>query len=523
LGRVFHFWDLPVDLVRVLLEEGFHTRFFGVLVGRFGVGGVARLVGVSPFAVKDWILREVVDSGGVVKFRFIPVSALIKFSGVLGSVEFGLEEVERHVIALKSFAGSGVVRNGHFPIMEDAAVIRVLVHMLGDGSIYPVVGASRASNYNNQCDVLRKQFISCLNRVFGEFSNCIRDDVSSLRRKNVEFPKWVGYVFAHLYPDARFGQMAARLPSAIFSLSRELQVEAVRTFADDDGSPQELCVRFVCGSKGLLEDFRKLILQLMEGDETLTLDEKRELVKAVTEVKQQKNWYRLSLAVPCFRWFYETIGFTHPDKQRELKFRIDAIKHSSQLDTLTHDILIFSELLNGPKTVTEVAMNKVIREDYVHAAFRFHRRFGRIAVAGRKLYRKKHASIWTITENGRQWFRDLLRPYNPPSQSLIDKVVLVTPKLQQEIFQALSLKYGTLTSMARNIGVNYSTLQKYIKQRRIIIDGKILSKYLEATGVNPPEIAEQVLFIFSRSDYARYMRCDLAHKDYRASVGLGMA
>lgn len=166
------------------------------------------------------------------------------------------------MIAIKGYGCSLPAYGTPLPIREGVFTIRLLMHFIGDGFIYPVVGSTKVSAYNNQNAHLRKQFISCLTAVFGDVSLCAREDLSSRTRARVWVPKWVAYALAHWYPDARFGQSRTRLPKIMFSLPRELRIEAVHTLADDDGCVQQLCIRFVSGSYSLLEDTRRLILQI---------------------------------------------------------------------------------------------------------------------------------------------------------------------------------------------------------------------------------------------------------------------
>jgi hypothetical protein len=122
-----------------------------------------------------------------------------------------------------------------------------------------------------------------------------------------------------------------------------LRIEALRAFADDEGSVQETCIRFVSGSRRLLEDFRKLIIDLVKEDRALSLVEKNDLLHAISDVKGQERWFRLSLGVPFFKWFYENVGFTHPEKEKELEFEIRTRKERKKLSKAEKERLILSD------------------------------------------------------------------------------------------------------------------------------------------------------------------------------------
>ncbi len=329
--------------------------------------------------------------------------------GEMAEEGFSPEEIETHVTALKGYGCSLPAYDIRLPFMESSSMIRLLMHFIGDGSIYPIVGSTKVSTYTNQNACLRKGFISCLKEIFGDVSSCIREMLSDQNRPHVRVPKWIPYVLADFYPDALFGQLRSKMPSIIFSLPYELKIEAIRTLADDDGSVQELCIRFVSGSRALLEDTRRLILQLAQEDKQLSVSQKDVLAGSVSPVRKQRNWYRLDLGFRTFEWYRRTIGFSHPDKARELEFRMKAAEVTRHLDALERDFLIFSDLLNGQKTAQEIAIARFIREEYVHESLRYHLAHGRVTKCGKSLRRKKAAAKWTLTEYGRNWFGTLSR------------------------------------------------------------------------------------------------------------------
>jgi hypothetical protein len=286
-------------------------------------------------------------------------------------------------------------------------MIRVLMHFIGDGAIYPLVGSTKVSAYSNQNAHLRKQFISYLSALFGDVSLCAREDLSSQERACVKVSKWIAYLLVHFYPDARFGQSRSRLPAILFSLPRALKIEAIRTLADDDGSVQELCIRFVSGSCILLEDIRRLILQLIQEDDRSSELQKWTLERSLSFVKKQRNWYRLDLGFHMFEWYQRNIGFSHPEKADEIEFRLKAANRTRELDALTRDHLILYELARSRRTALEIAWTHCIREEYVHESLRYLSTLGRVSRFGKLLSRKKAAAQWALTEEGKTWIQTL--------------------------------------------------------------------------------------------------------------------
>lgn len=359
----------------------------------------------NPMATGGWFFE---NSNGVNEERagYVRLDVLFGFCS-FGPEGFSREEIEAHVVALKGHRSSKPTYDVRLPFAEGSSMIRLLTHFIGDGAAYPVVGSSKTSSYTNKNASLRQGFIACLTDVFGDVSRCVSEKTSDENRAHVKVPKWIPYMLAHFYPDAQFGQLKSRLPSVIFSLPRELQIEAVRTLADDDGSVQELCIRFVSGSRTLLKDARRLVLQLVKGDKELSEAQKDDLANSVSTVRQQRNWYRLDVGFPAFEWYHRTIGFSHPEKARELEFRIRAAERTKNLDALARDFLIFSALLNCQRTAQEIALTHLIREEYVHESLRYHLGLNRVSKVGKSFRRKKASAKWALTEEGRNWFQTL--------------------------------------------------------------------------------------------------------------------
>jgi hypothetical protein len=356
---------------------------------------------MSPKTVRGWVVKNTGRSHEELT-AYIRIDKLLKLSA-LAEEGFSPPEIETHVTAIKGYGCSLPALGTHLPFVENAAMVRLLLHFIGDGFLCSVVGSTKVSAYTNQNAQLRKGFISCLTEVFGNVSLCVSEHTDDKNRPHVRVSKWISYLLTRFYPDAVFGQTRSELPKAIFSASDNLKIEAIRTLADDDGSVQELCIRFVSGSSVLLENARRLVLQLVESDSELAGSIKRVLKRSVSTVRKQLNWYRLDLGFRMFEWYRDRIGFSHPEKSRELDFRIDAAKISAQMDALARDYLICSDLMIHEKTPQEIAVAHNIREEYVHASLRYHASRGRVVKCGKSLKRKKASTKWALTDSGRKW------------------------------------------------------------------------------------------------------------------------
>ncbi len=390
--REFHLWDLPQRQVFALLDEAYRKALVAPLIESFGEVSLSKLIHVRPPTFRRWASVDASDRLGKSRTGYIRLDVLFRLGKTTNAERFSPEEIETHVVALKGYGCSLPAYGTSFPIQEHTPMIRVLMHFMGDGALYPIPGSTMTSSYSNQNRKLRRGFVISLSAIFGDVSRCVREDLCSQSRLRVMVPKWIAYVIAHFYPDAEFGQMRSKLPGRLFSVPDELKVEAIRTLADDDGSVQELCIRFVSGTCALLEDTRQLILQLIRGDSELESPQKEVLERSVSTIRKQRNWYRLDLGFRMLEWYRHRIGFSHPDKIRELEFRIKAANRTAQLDALARDLLIFSGLLNGQRTAQEIAFAHLIREEYVHASLRYHLAYGRVIKCGKSLRRKKAAA-----------------------------------------------------------------------------------------------------------------------------------
>jgi len=406
-----------------LLDSDYRKALLWSLLKRFGEARLANLIHVGTLTLRSWALGGASDHSVGTRGRYIRVDTLLELSKMARDRRFSPQAIEKHVIAIKGYGCSLPACGTRLPIREGPSMIRVLMHFVGDGAIYPLVGSTKVSGYSNQNTHLRKQFVSYLSALFGDVSLCAREDLSSQERAHVKVSKWIAYLLVHFYPDARFGQSRSRLPVILFSLPRELKIEAIRTLADDDGSVQELCVRFVSGSRILLEDTRRLILQLIHEDDELSELQKRTLERSLSPVRKQRSWYRLDLGFHMFEWYRRNIGFSHPEKAQEIEFRLKAASRTRELDALTRDYLVFCELARGRKTALEIARAHYIREEYVHESLHYHSSLGRARRFGKLLSRKKAAAQWVLTEEGRIWIQTLDLVNGARTKSLMRKVL----------------------------------------------------------------------------------------------------
>ncbi len=210
--RELHLWDLPRKRIFALLDTDYRRALVKPRVDRFGEAKLAKLIDVRPDTLRSWTVRDATEYSAKTRRRYIRLDALFRLGKISGCERFSRENIERHVIAIKGYGCSLPAYGTRFPIHEGPSLIRLLMHFIGDGFICPVVGSNKVSAYSNNSSQLRKQFITCLNALFGDVSWCVREDLSSQTRPHVKVARWIALVLAHFYPDVQFGQLSSRLP-----------------------------------------------------------------------------------------------------------------------------------------------------------------------------------------------------------------------------------------------------------------------------------------------------------------------
>ncbi|MFX1566581.1 MAG: hypothetical protein ACFFCH_11370, partial [Promethearchaeota archaeon] len=262
--RKFQLDDLPSNEIHVALKPQMAKSFLSSLLYNHSIEKLCEEAEVWPVTFKKWI-KQSENSNNPPFFRLDKLRHLI---ALLSSDELTfISDIEKEVLALRGYGGSGILWNPHIPIEEDANLVRVVVHLIGDGYVPKDRATTRVPSYSNSNDFLRAQFVECLSSSLGDVSGCIREyiDKSVHQRSYIAFAQWIGYIIRHLYPDAKFDEIHGSLPSTFLQLPLELKCEIIRTFGDDDGHVGAHCIRFTSGGATILEQMRQLIVELMEA------------------------------------------------------------------------------------------------------------------------------------------------------------------------------------------------------------------------------------------------------------------
>lgn len=502
--RKFHLNQLPSDLIYINLEPDFCEKFFSTVLNVYGVEHFAEIAKVCPKTIEKWAKNcRSQESPPFVRLDAV-VSLLDRLSE---NPERGLskEDLELNVQGLRGYRGSGILWDPKFPIRENRALVRLVVHLIGDGYLPKLQGTARTPAYTNGNNFLRKQFHAILGEIFGNVIECSRsyEDTSGKSRSYIAFSKWMGYVIRHWYPDAEFDELSGRLPKAFFELPFMLKAEIVRTFGDDDGHVGAHSIRFTSGGATILEQIRKLIMELMES--SLALEECKSLVKSLGEVKPFRSWFILDVYRPLFAWYVKYIGFTHPDRAERLEFQLECDRawRERELDGFDLDFLTLIRL-REVGSVADVARQYTLREDFLFEVVRRLRKLGWIE----RVEKRKFTTVFQTTPAGERFLEGTLNRV----WSEKDRVVMRNVWWSR-LREGLLKQFGTAPEVSRVVGMPETTVRGYLQGRRQWMDGRWVVALAEAVGYRRDVVSEGVVVAFSRQLAPRYEQCDFLAKD----------
>jgi hypothetical protein len=312
--KKYHIEDFPKDKIRVLLGDDCRIKFWNTLKSILGSDSrIAEIVNYPRSTITK--MRQGKNSRGTT--YFIPFWMILKFSKILvknGFDEFSIRNIEKNIIAYKTWSTSSVITEPKLPLVEDERLIRIFTHLVGDGyggGIYKNPN-KRWSNYEspqytNTNEDLVNEFIEDL-KVFGNVPYNKKNKWNCFK---VIIPFSIKYILEKIY-NVEMSASKGNLPKRFFDLPKKLIYQVIKAFSDDEGTVQDNGIVVSSYNKKQLEDLKQLMI-IAGFDE-----------KFITNVKPQpKNCYNLKFYGPNFLLFGKEIGFTHPEKQETLDFQIN--------------------------------------------------------------------------------------------------------------------------------------------------------------------------------------------------------
>ncbi|MEK6932619.1 MAG: hypothetical protein AABW56_02380 [Nanoarchaeota archaeon] len=351
--REFHLWDLP-NYIRINLEEKNRKGLFNhVLKQTKTIRNLTKLIQketnkkISFETVRSYIIGN----------YYIPLWFLNKIINLFYDRDF-YSKIERKIIAFRGPRGD-IIYNPNFPWKEDVRIIRIVIRLIGDGHAGGGISIGRVPVYSNSCKELTEQFINDLN-FFGKVKFRKYTLNEGKRCSSIEFPKVIGHILKHLY-KIDFRGKYARLSNKIYSLPRNIVIEAIKVYGDDEGSMKGTEIHFYSENKELLQDFINLFkLKLPEFTRITNV--------RVSAIKEKKfTTYYFAILAKDLKKYFNLIGFNHPMKQRKLIHQINCqnkIKNS-RYNGITKGMILKS-LINNPKTSYEISEEVLINHRTVN-------------------------------------------------------------------------------------------------------------------------------------------------------------
>lgn len=351
--REFHLWDLP-NYIRINLEEKNRKGLFNhVLKQTKTIRNLTKLIQketnkkISFETVRSYIIGN----------YYIPLWFLNKIINLFYDRDF-YSKIERKIIAFRGPRGD-IIYNPNFPWKEDVRIIRIVIRLIGDGHEGGGISIGRVPVYSNSCKELTEQFINDLN-FFGKVKFRKYTLNEGKRCSSIEFPKVIGHILKHLY-KIDFRGKYARLSNKIYSLPRNIVIEAIKVYGDDEGSMKGTEIHFYSENKELLQDFINLFkLKLPEFTRITNV--------RVSAIKEKKfTTYYFAILAKDLKKYFNLIGFNHPMKQRKLIHQINCqnkIKNS-RYNGITKGMILKS-LINNPKTSYEISEEVLINHRTVN-------------------------------------------------------------------------------------------------------------------------------------------------------------
>ncbi|MBI2667434.1 hypothetical protein HYX17_01540 [Candidatus Woesearchaeota archaeon] len=351
--REFHIWNLP-NLVRVSFEENIRKEIFNNILQ--STKTIKELANLIQNGTDNKISYETIRGYRDGEY-FIPLWFLNKVVNLFFDKEY-YRKIEKKVIAFRGPRGD-LIYNPNFPWKEDKRIIRIVFRLIGDGHGGGEVSEGRVPLYSNSCNELIEQFINDLN-FFGKVR--IRRYKSRYGKKcnHIEFPKVIGHILKYLY-NIDFRGKYARLSNQIYSLPKDIIIEGIKVFGDDEGSMKGTEIHFYSANKELLQDFINLFN--IKFPEFKTITDVR-----LNSIKDDKfKTYYIAILSNDLEKYSKLIGFYHPVKQRKLIHQLNC-KNKIKNNRWNYNtkVMILKTLMRCPKTSYQISENVLINHRTVN-------------------------------------------------------------------------------------------------------------------------------------------------------------
>ena len=308
--REFHITDLPQDRIFVLLNEEYHRDLFHMLKWDYGFKKLNELFDnkLNWNTYQSWQQREL-KIGNRVKKRYIPLWFICELTKIL---EIKIADVEKNIIAYQGPSTSNPIVNPNLPFVEDKRLLKILAHLIGDGSVGGGFGSKlpkgkQHSEYRNFAPELLDQFEDDL-QVFGEVKT-----TKNYAHGHVIIPNVIGYILQHIY-KIKFDSFNSTVPKDLYALPKELIGSFIRAFADDEAHVYDNHIDFYSANKVLMTQLMSLFNCTFPEIELSEL-------KVNTSVGRNPKYYFYVLS-QSRESYYTLIGFDSKEKNKSMVFNL---------------------------------------------------------------------------------------------------------------------------------------------------------------------------------------------------------
>jgi len=261
-------------------------------------------------------------------YRTIPFSKLVK---IMGLTNFSWKELEQNLISIKSGIRKGEVYPV-LPIHVDKDLGLIIGHIMGDGSIEKRFHSVFYSNSNLE---LLNEFSTCMKKIFGISPRIWVQDKPKFGEtrwlkklnnlNNIPNGHNVGLFYPKICSDilyTLFGKFAEGknkiISKEILDSNINFKGGFIRAFFDDEGSvsSKNYTIRFHQDKEDILKGIIKMLKERDINSNPIRY-----------YIKQNKLRYYFNITrFEEYSKFYEIIGCTSSNKQREFELLISGVK-----------------------------------------------------------------------------------------------------------------------------------------------------------------------------------------------------
>lgn len=377
--RKFHIDEFPQDRIFVLLKEEYHRELFHFIKWNYGFKKLNKLFNnkLNWNTYRSWQRRQ---SKIKTRFKrhFLPLWFVIKLAKILN---IKIEEIEKNIVEYKGPSSSNPIRNSNLPLVEDKQLLKIVAHMLGDGSVGGGFGSKlpkgkQHSEYRNFAPELLDQFEKDL-AVFGDVIIS-----KNYEHGHIIISNSIGYILQHIY-NIKFDSFNSSLPEVLSELPKELSAAFIRAFADDEAHVYDNHIDFYSVNRAILEQLRSLFQAKFPEIKVSEL-------KANKKCRVNTKYYFYVLA-ESREAYYDLIGFDSKEKNESILFNIargSSSKPKSKSGEFRQKIL--TTLSENELTAKELSRNLNVSHGNV---LRVLRSIKNIEIAGKT---KHGANVWRL-------------------------------------------------------------------------------------------------------------------------------